>query len=178
MKNPYVRLRELTGLGQREFERKYQLSHTVMSGIESGLFPDLSDYMIESLGRECAEKGVEAGRFLWNEYQQSNLQDAYHAWQTQMRKLAKPMVRFTELHSSATSSPMRFLVTENFGNPRSFCTTLKVPSATVMRYIVGATRTMPKVIEQALTEAGMSKKNLTTLKQAQEVWTDAGHHAA
>lgn len=172
MKNPYVRLRELTGLGQREFERKYQLSHTVMSSIESGLFPDLSDNMIEVLGRECAEKGIEAGRFLWNEYEQATLQDSYHVWQTEMRKLARPMMRFDSLKSTPDLSPMHFFVTEKFGNPRAFCTTLKVPTATVKRYITGATRTMPKVIEQALTEAGMSKKNLSWLKQSQEDWTD------
>lgn len=171
MKNPYARLRELCKIGQREFERKYGLSHTVMASLESGLYPDLSASMIEYLGLECAEKGIEAGRFLWNEYHQASLQNAYHAWQTEQRKQAAPLMDTFIARATDKRSPMQMWVTDKFGNPRAFCTTLKVPTATVTRYLTGQTRTMPKVVEQAFTEAGMSVSTLTYLKEAQESWT-------
>lgn len=171
LRSPYARLREMCKIGQREFERKYNLSHTVMASIESGLYPDLSAYMVECLGRECAEKGIEAGRILWNEYEQPTLQDAYHAWQTQQRALVKPLLKYSEVHATPKLSPMLLFITERFGNPRAVCTALKVPTATVTRYITGQTRTMPKVVEQAFTEGGMGRKALELLRGAQEDWT-------
>lgn len=174
MKGPYARLRELCKIGQREFERKYGLSHTVMSAIETGMYPDLSERAIESLGRECVEKGIEAGRTLWEEYGAATLQEAYHAWQTVERRAVRSKLQFPDgLHTSGKVAPFKGFILERFDNPRAFCTALKVPTATVNRYLSGVTRTMPKAVEDALAEAGMAKKNLAWLKDVQAEWVEA-----
>jgi hypothetical protein len=171
VKNPWTRLRELTGYGQREFERRYEFSHTVMAGIESGLYPDLSESMIQSLGHACHEKGVNAVQVLADEYASVDLQGAYHQWQSTERRQAKTVLdSMVAMRSSDQLSPMHFFVKDNFGSLRASCVALKVPTATMTRYVAGLTSTMPKVLEQALREAGMGKQRIELIQATQDAW--------
>lgn len=166
--NPYVRLRELTGLGQREFERKYKLSHTTMTHVETGQFAELSERMILSLGRECHEKGVDAREILEFEYSSSTLQEAYHKWQREQRVENAHIFQVAPDQWTKELSPFHFFIKNTTGSAQGFSKALKVPAATVMRYASGATRTMPKVIEEALRE--VSYPHLAHLVGAQENW--------
>jgi transcriptional regulator with XRE-family HTH domain len=168
--NPYKRLRELTRTSQKDFAAKYGFSKTVMSHIESGQFPDLSDDMVTSLGQECHERGVDAKQLLKDEYNSLSLQDAYHNWQSIERlKIAH---RFQAIpfdgRSTEKLSPFHFVIADIAATRQSFCKLLKVPAASVMRYERGDTRTMPKIIESALRE--VHYPHLDDLKAAQEAW--------
>lgn len=169
--NPYVRLRELTGLGQREFERKYGLSHTTMTHVETGQFAELSDRMIISLGKECHEKGVDARAILEFEYSSDRLQEAYHKWQREARVENGPKLDVAPRDGSTDASPMQLFISDTTGSAQGFSKTLKVPSATVMRYATGKTANMPKVLYDALEEVGYPY--LSDLADKQDAWRTA-----
>ena len=167
--NPYTRLRELTGLGQREFERKYKLSHTTMTHVETGQFAELSERMILSLGKECYEKGVSAADILEFEYSTNTLQEAYHKWQREARvENAHIFMDVMPTEGSTEVSPFAQFIKDSTSSAQGFSKALKVPAATVMRYASGATTTMPKTIDNALSEIGYPR--LAELKQAQTIW--------
>lgn len=168
--NPYRRLRELTRTSQKDFAAKYGFSRTVMGHIESGQFPSLSDEMALSLGQECFEQHIDAKQVLKDEYNALSLQDAYHNWQSIERlKIAH---RFQDVPFSGRStealSPFHFVIEDVAKTRQSFCKLLKVPAASVMRYERGETRTMPRVIEEALRE--VHYPHLDELKEAQQSW--------
>lgn len=171
MENPYVRLRTLSGISQKDFAAKYKLSKTTMVYIESGQYPDLSEKMILSLGQECFEKGVPAKQILASEYNANDLANAYHIWQRKERVAAKsifliePPERWT-----AELSPMHFYIKATTGSLQKFCKTLKVPAASVLRFTSGATRQMPKAVEDALRQVGF--EGLGKLLVMQVAWAD------
>lgn len=169
--NPYVRLRYLCGISQKEFAEKYGFSKTTMTYLESGQYPDLSEKMILSLGQECSEKGIPAKQLLATEFSASNLQDAYHQWQRKERFrsravfLIEPPERWNK-----ELSPMHFYVKATTGSVQKFCKLLKVPSASVMRYTTGTTRQMPKALEEAFRQIDFT--HLKELLEMQAAWVD------
>jgi len=169
MENPYRRLRELTAYSQKDFAATFGFAKTTMTHIESGQFADLSDEMIVSLGKACAEKGVNAKQVLKDEYNAETLQDAYHSWQSGERIQIAYLFRVSP-RRAIKESPFDLLILDVAGSRQKFCKMLKVPSATVMRYADGTTRTMPKVIEAALTEVQYGY--LSELKEMQTDWVD------
>lgn len=173
MKNPYKRLRELTRTSQKDFAAKHQLSKTTMIYIESGQYPDLSDYQIESLGRETVEHNIPAHAYLKDEYGVDDLQTAYHNWQsTERMQIAHEFHNVVPFEGTVMPalSPMHYFIKESAGSVQAFCKLLKVPAATVKRYEVGATRTMPKSIKNALLE--VQYPYLPELEELQTKWTD------
>lgn len=171
MDNPYRRLRELTTYSQKDFAAKFGFSKTVMGHIESGQFPSLSDDMITSLGRATAEKNINARQVLADEYNAQDLQTAYATWQSNERMQVSHLFKQSPSgQSTKARSPFSFYIDEVAGSRHQFCKLLKVPSASVLRYAQGATRTMPKAIEQALREVQFPY--LQELKDMQEAWID------
>lgn len=153
MQNPYKRLRELTTTSQKDFAATYGLSRTAMTYIESGQFPDLSDYMMHSLAEELHAKGVDGAEVLRDEYGAKNLQDAYHAWQSGERmQNAHKFYNVRPMPGSLlpSISPFHNFIKDTTGSLQGFCKALKVPSSTVNRYEVGATKAMPTIIKNAL----------------------------
>lgn len=173
MENPFKRLRMLTKTSQKEFAAKYEFAGTTMTYIESGQYPDLSDGMVTALGQECYEKNVNAAEILRTEYNAQTLQDAYHAWQSLERMQvaykfqAPPPEQWTD-----KLSPFHFFMLSVAPSQQAFCKLLKVPSASVNRFTTGYTRSMPKVLEQALRE--VQYPYLPELLTMQVNWTD-GH---
>jgi len=173
--NPFKRLRELTGASQKGFAESWELSKTAMTYIESGQLVDLSDNMIVALGQECYEQGINAKQVLKDEYNAESLQDAYHSWQSNERMgnahlFQVPITGTAEL----PTSPFATLIQDVAGTQQKFCKLLKVPAASVMRYASGDTQTMPRAVEDALTQVRFPY--LSELKQVQEQWLDNGRH--
>lgn len=169
--NPYRRLRELTRYSQKDFAETFDFSKTTMTHIESGQYVDLSDEMVVSLGKACAERGVNAKQILKDEYNAETLQDAYHSWQSTERiQVAHLFRRSPSGQSTNERSPFDYFIEETTGSQQKFCKTLKVPAASVMRYAEGTTRTMPKAVESALVEVQFPY--LAELKEMQQKWID------
>jgi len=173
MLNPFKRLRELTTTSQKDFAEKYEVSKTTMIYIESGQLVDLSDYMVRAISAECANKSVHMRQVLKYEYGASTLQDAYHAWQASERLLNAHRFQ-AKLSGQETfdESPFAVYVKDVAGSQQRFCKLLKVPSASVMRYMDGVTQTMPRAIEEALTQ--VSFVHLNELKGLQTKWVGVG----
>lgn len=169
--NPYAELRKLCHISTREFAKKHDLSKTTLTYIETGQYAGLSSYQIESLGKECVEKGVDARAFITSTYGVPTLAEAYEKYQHEARVEShelfdrEPRERWTD-----QLSPMHFFIKDTTGSMQGFCKTLKVPAAYVLRYATGKTRTMPLAIENALREAGMSQ--IGKLIAMQTAWVD------
>lgn len=174
MKNPYRYLRELCGITQKDFAAKFEMSKTTMTYIESGQYPDLSEHQILSLGKACHEAGIDAGGELVSVYGFDSLQSAYHAWQSTERMQQAHIFRGvlpTPGTIMPSVSPMAQYITDTARTTQKFCKLLKVPSASVLRYATGATRTMPIAIRKALEETRYPY--MPELIQLQEIWHSA-----
>lgn len=174
LKNPYRHLRELCGTTQKDFAAKHGMSKTTMTYIESGQYPTLSDYQIEALGKECYDREISAKFELREAYGQESLQDAYRAWQTTERM--QEAHRFQRVLPTAGTvmpsvSPMAQFIVDSARTTQSFCKLLKVPSATVLRYATGATRSMPIAIRTALEE--VRYPYMAELLANQDIWHSA-----
>lgn len=167
--NPYARIRELTGFGQREFARKAKISRPTLVQIETGQFADLSEKMVLLLSQACATKGISLHGIVMNEYNAETLQSAYHNWQSNERRKNSELFQIRPPDQSTKDlSPFHFYIKETTGSAQGFAKKLKVPSAAVTRYAAGVTKAMPKAIEDAL--RSIHYDYLQTLLSMQEEW--------
>ena len=140
-----------------------------MTYVESGQYVDLSDDMILALGKECSEKNVNAKSTLIEEYGVPTLQEAYHVWQSNERIQSAHLFQVsTDMGTSYEDSPFERFMRETVGSTQKFCKTLKLHSATVLRYASGKTKMMPDSIFNALQQ--VQYPYLTELQRAQEAW--------
>lgn len=171
MKNPYALLREQCGLNQSEFSTKHQLARQTLVAIEQGVYPTLSDRMILELGKECHAKGVAAASVLQEAFGVSRLSEAYELWRRADRLAASAGINdVVPGQWTKDLSPMHFVV-KGFGRGvQGFSKALKVPGATLLRYIKGDQREMPRSLEEAL--RGVEYPYLTQLIERQAAWVD------
>ena len=171
MQNPYKRLRELTTTSQKDFGAKYDISKTALIFVESGQPVDISGYLNEVLGKECAAKGVDAKSVLRDEYNSQTLDEAYHSWQADQRmQVASEFQGPISGQFDREHSPFHYFILEKSTSVQGFCKLLKVPAAAVQLYSSGKTRTMPKSIENAL--RGVNFPYLSELLGLQLNWLD------
>lgn len=174
MKNPYVRLRELCGTTQKGFAAKYGFGKMTMVYLESGMYTRVSDRQSIALGRECAEKGVDAHEVLREEYGAGTLNEAYLAWRSEDRKLRAPEV-LAKVSPPFTGneeiSPVEQFVKDTTGSLQGFCKLLKVPSITMTRYIRGETLRVPDALLEALED--VKYPHTRELVYAQADWIEA-----
>ena len=176
MKNPYALLREKTGLSQVAFARKHELARQTLVSIEQGVYPTLSDRMILELGKECHAAGVDARAELMAEYGVGRLSEAYAKWRKADREEVAWIINRIEPNAwTPELSPMHFVVKAFGRGVQGFSKALKIPSATLLRYIKGEQREMPESIEVALRE--VEYPHLTQLIALQASWVDE-HKAA
>lgn len=151
-KNPYARLREHAGYTLKRFCEEYKFAKQTVIGIESGMYPELSERMIAAI--------TDAGRdsnmleLLLDEYDTPYLTRAYEQWRIDSRmalNLPTVELRYNEL------SPMHYFVKDTVGSVQGFAKKLKVPPATLLRYIRGEQKHMPMEIRTALHDAGCTQ---------------------
>jgi len=139
--------------------------------LESGMYTGVSDRQSIALGRECAEKGVDAKRVLEDEFGAVSLNDAYLAWRSADRRLRAPSVLAKvapPFVGDAEVSPVGRFVAETTGSLQGFCKLLKVPSITMTRYMRGETLTFPEALREALEDVRYPHVN--ALEKAQADW--------
>lgn len=170
-KNPYVRLRELCGLSQKKFADKHGFGKMTMVYLESGMYTRVSDRQNVALGRECAEKGIDAHKVLEDEYGTGSLNEAYLAWRSADRKLRAPSVLAKvapPFVGDEETSPVGVFVRDTAGSLQGFCKLLKVPSITMTRYMRGETASFPEALREALWDIGYP--HIDALEEAQGKW--------
>ena len=170
-KNPYVRLRELCGLSQKKFADKHGFGKMTMVYLESGMYTGVSDRQNVALGRECAEKNVDAHKVLEDEYGTGSLNEAYLAWRSADRKLRAPAILAKvapPFLGDEETSPLGVFVRDTTGSLQGFCKLLKVPSITMTRYMRGETVSFPEALREALGD--VKYPHVDALEKAQADW--------
>jgi len=172
-KNPYTRLRELCGISQKKFGDKYGFAKITLIYIGAGTYTKVSDRQSIALGRECAEKGVEAKKFLQEEYGVSSLNEAYLAWRSEDRRVRAPSIlakASPPFEGDSETSPLGNFVKDTTGSFQGFSKLLKVPSITMTRYMRGETVKVPDALLSALED--VKYPHAQALFEAQAAWQE------
>lgn len=167
--NPYAFLRMKAGLSQNAFCQRYTFAKQTLTCIESGMYTELSDRMVVSLGKACAAAGVAARLELLENYGVDRLQQAYVEWRQRQRgAFAETINRVVPGRWTNEKSPMDCLVEDTTGSVQGFAKALKVPNATLIRYMRGKQLLMPRSLESAL--RGVNYPYLPELYRLQTQW--------
>ena len=167
MKNPYIRLRELCGLTQKAFCERNDFGKMTMVYLEAGIYTRVSERQNIALGKECANRGVDAKAILADEYGTESLAVAYSRWRTEERKKIEVSTFPKEYPALGEKSPMEVFVGQVAGSVQRFCKTLKIQPATLNRYSRGETYSMPRELRTAFDEIGF---DYSSLERQQEKW--------
>lgn len=167
-RNPFALLRERAGFTQKRFCEEFKFAKQTVIGIESGVYPELSDRMIDAIGLACTKGGISEWETLMEEWETPYLNKAYLRWKLNERLAVDfPLVqiRFTDEYS-----PMHFFVKDTVGSVQGFAKKLKVPPAMILRYIRGDQRFMPMSLMEALSD--INYRDREDLQKQQAEWTD------
>jgi hypothetical protein len=167
MKNPYIRLRELCGLTQKAFCERNDFGKMTMVYLEAGIYTSISERQNIALGKECANRGVDAKAILKDEYGTESLTVAYKMWRMEERLKIDTEAYPTKYPAVGEKSPMEVFARTVAGSIQRFCKTFKIQPATLNRYMRGQTVSMPKELAQAFNEAGFDHRKL---EEAQAAW--------
>jgi transcriptional regulator with XRE-family HTH domain len=169
MINPFVHLRNKAGLSQRKFCDKYGFAKQTLVAIEQGMYPDLSDRMTDAIYAACLAVDIDPAVELLDEYDTPYLSAAYTMWVSCERKNIDPRIfDYVPKPGTPSLSPVAVMVRDTVGSAQGFAKALKIPPATLMRYMRGGQAMMPVSIVDALTQAGYPY--VGTLRDLQEKW--------
>lgn len=169
--NPVVEALTLCGTTQKAFAEKYSLSRPVVTGMTSGTYPELSEYMLSSLEDLLHSKGQVDSFFQWmDENGFAFFEDAYSEWQYKERVSNAGKYQIPPEKYSPALSPFASYVQETAGSSMRFCKDLKVNPSAVSLYSKGKTKTMPYIIQKALNDIDYGYKALLVAMQAN--WVD------
>lgn len=176
---PVSRLRNLLGLSLREFAKRYGISKPALTNYEAGMYPALSDAMTELLYDAVGEAGHSLPALMRDWYGVDSLYLAYGQWlrEARLAQAERFMVSpytLSELSIRAkegvVKSPMLAFVEETAGSVYTFSKLLKVPQATVWRYVEGKTSGMPVQLQSALEDIGYPR--VAELRMEQMRWRE------
>lgn len=167
MINPYAYLRNKAGLSQRKFCAEFKFAKQTLVGIEKGFYPTLSSRMVDAVMEACNRVDIDPGLALLDEYGTPYLDRAYAAWQLQDRDGALLHTWRPDLLNPSVS-PMEEFVSDTVGSVQGFAKLLKVPPATLTRYMEGKQAMMPTSIFVAL--EAVKYPHLRELQAAQREW--------
>lgn len=169
--NPFAHLRNRAGLSQRKFCEKYGFAKQTLVAIEQGMYPDLSDRMTDAIYAACLVVDIDPAVELLDEYDTPYLSSAYSTWVSRERLDVDPRIfDYVPKPGTPTHSPMALMVRDSVGTVQGFSKALKIPPATLMRYMRGGQSLMPVSITAALDDAGYPYTG--QLAQLQEKWIE------
>lgn len=158
MRNPYAKCRELAGLTQKQFCERYGFAKQTLIGIEQGMYPALSDRMVLSMMDALTEKGIyDAG--LIDDWGHDSLPDAYEEWVEDERACVEPF--------SLDGTLKDVIDRATKGSVQGFAKLIKIPSATLLRYLNGGQEMMPSSIWTALKQCGFDVQEIAELEKRQ-----------
>jgi transcriptional regulator with XRE-family HTH domain len=167
--NPYAFLRRKCGLTQRRFCELYKFAKQTLVGIETGMYPSLSDRMVAAIEQACFDYDIDMLAELDYLYGTVNVSTAYEQWIVSERSAVPDNVRsYRPVIWDDKRSPMYFFVFNTVGSAQGFAKLLKVPAATLVRYMDGKQENMPGAITAAL--KNVQYEFLTDLMTYQTNW--------
>jgi transcriptional regulator with XRE-family HTH domain len=170
-KNPYARLREATGLSQRQFAEKHGLGKMTLVYLEAGVWPKVSERMTELIEAECAEKDIDIPTLLKQEYGTKSLNAAYVTWIVEERReMQEQMGRYEPDQWTPKESPFASLVRRSVGSADGWAKAMKVNQTTVRKYMRGTVRSMPRQVMESFTDIDWPYTR--QLLERQAAWTD------
>lgn len=171
--NPYAYLRMKAGLSQRKFCAEFKFAKQTLVGIEKGFYPTLSTRMIDAISFACDNANVDIAAELSDVYLTPYITRAYEAWRIKDRDGAllatwrpEPFDLFDRKRS-----PMELFVDQTIGSVQGFAKMLKIPPATLSRYMRGEQAMMPTSIFTAL--EAVKYPYLRELQASQREWVKA-----
>lgn len=168
MNNPYAHLRKAAGLTQKKFCEDFGFAKQTLLTAEQGIFPELSQRMTSAIYEACRVRGMDADDILTADFGMPNLEVAYLWYRNSELMEAKKNWKSPELRETDTTSPMSFLVKDTTGTIQGFSKLLKIPTATIVRYLRGLQQDMPASVREALLQVGYIY--VTELAAAQAQW--------
>lgn len=149
--NPFTYLRNKSGMTMRQFCDFYKFAKQTLIGMEAGLYPELSERMLETAKDLGKRFDIRIDDELMDAYGTADLQTAYAWWIDSERGKVVPSIRtYNPDQWTDKLSPMHFFVKNTTGSAQGFAKQLKIPPATLMRYVTGKQAEMPSSIERAL----------------------------
>jgi DNA-binding XRE family transcriptional regulator len=169
MVNPYAFLRNRAGLSQRKFCVKHEFAKQTLVAIEQGMYPDLSDRMVDAIYAACLAVDLDPAVELMDEYDTPYLSAAYKSWIALERaSVDQRILDYVPTKGTPELSPVALMVRDTTGTVQGFSKSLKLPPATLMRYMRGGQLQMPVSVAEALTQAGYH--HVRDLRDKQEDW--------
>lgn len=159
VEGPVSRVRKLTGLSLRDFCKRFGISKPALTNYEAGMYSALSDAMVSILYEAVAGTGRSLSDVMTEWFGEGSAFLAYGKWLREerlgvadrfMRSPATLQELSTRARDGVVPSPMLVWVEETAGSVYTFAKLLKVPQATLWRYIEGKTVGMPKQLREAL----------------------------
>lgn len=171
--NPVTFLLGAAGVGLREFGRDERFAEKTVSDVVAGVYPAIPPRFTKAVEDLCDRKGFEYTDLLSEEYGTDNIDSAYTYWQQAERQKNAPYFTGSDIPIGGSDqfSPAYYFTRDTCGTPYQFCKLLLVPPASVLRWVAGTTRQMPKAIAEALQEIGFER--IQELQDKQEAWLDA-----
>lgn len=174
MEGPVSRVRKLTGLSLREFSARFGISKPALTNYEAGMYSALSDKVVALLYAALEEPGHSMQGLMQEWYGVDSLYLAYDKWlrgerlAVADRFMVSPYT-LAELSTRAKDgvvvSPMLSFVEETAGSVYNFSKLLKVPQATMHRYVSGVTAGMPRELVEALETIGFPRVDVLRVEQ-------------
>lgn len=179
VEGPVSRVRNLTGLSLRDFCKRFGISKPALTNYEAGMYSSLSDAMVSILFDAVAGTGRSLSDVMQEWYGVDSVVVAYERWLRgeRLRVADDFMVSPVTLGELTVSSrdgvvpsPMLLWVERTSGSVYGFSKKLKVPQATVWRYVEGKTSGMPKQLSEAL--EGIGYPRVAELRVEQMRWRE------
>jgi hypothetical protein len=143
MKNPIVQILDDCGTKPSEFAREYDFTRQAIDYYVNGVYPTLSDKLLDSLYDLAIDNGIE-----W-----PDIEALYSQWRSAER--ANWYERFAQRPRPVwdrTTSPFDTFIRDTSGNRSRFAKDLKVPVRDVTRYARGEAVAMPMELQTAFDE--------------------------
>lgn len=140
----------------REFERVYNFAHQTMIDATAGTFEDLPERIVLALAHEFEEQGLDLFEWLAEEYgglSGYGIFGVYKTWRRFDREQYAEEFRIQPRKvnwSTSEHSPGSLWILDTGNTPTSTCKKLKVPPATLRRWLSGDTIEMPGSLREAL----------------------------
>lgn len=174
MEGPVSRIRRLCGLSLRDFCKRFGISKPALTSYEAGMYPALSESMVSILFEAVEGLGLSMRDLMQDWFGVDSVYVAYADWvraerlAVSERFMVSPFT-LQELSSRARDgvvvSPMLAFVEGTAGSVYSFSKLLKVPQATLWRYIDGKTLGMPRELVEAFEAIGYPRVDVLRVEQ-------------
>lgn len=170
--NPIRVVRELCRMSQAEFGKEFGFAKATLISLESGMFASVSERQEAAVKELAGRNYFDLATYLLKEHDASDLNSAYRRWQRISRRanfakyLAKERPPFP---FSRSESPLETMMKDTAGSVDAFCKAFKFQRISIMRYLAGETRILPRQFRDALTDAGF--QYLEQLETSQIEWS-------